>query len=78
MIALLVMVTVSRPGAGLIAAATGPAMLGAAATGLGLLRHSDSFAPRASHRASTQPAEITLAALSPRVEDRGWQSGSTA
>jgi uncharacterized membrane protein YbhN (UPF0104 family) len=45
---LLVMVTVTRPGAGLIAAAaTGLAMLGAALAGFGLLLRSESFALRA-------------------------------
>jgi putative heme transporter len=47
-IALLVMVTVSRPGAGLIAAAAaGLGLLCATAAGLGLLLHSESFALRA-------------------------------
>jgi len=46
-IALLVMVTVSRPGAGLIAAATaGLALLCATAVGLGLVLRSESFALR--------------------------------
>jgi uncharacterized membrane protein YbhN (UPF0104 family) len=47
-LALLVMVTVSRPGTGLIAAAAaGLAMLGAAMAGFGLLLRSDPFALRA-------------------------------
>ena len=47
-LALLVLVTVSRPGAGLIAAAaTGLALLAAMAAGLGLLMRSESFAVRA-------------------------------
>ncbi len=47
-LALLVMVTVSRPGAGLIAAAaTGLTLLAATAAGLGLLLHSEPFALRA-------------------------------
>jgi uncharacterized protein (TIRG00374 family) len=47
-LALLVMVTVSRPGGGLIAAAAvGLGLLGATAAGFGLLLHSRSFALRA-------------------------------
>jgi putative heme transporter len=47
-LALLVLVTASRPGAGLIAAAaTGLALLAAMAAGLGLLMHSESFAVHA-------------------------------
>src|SRR3984893_11450333 len=46
-LALLVLLTVSRPGGGLIAAAaTGLALLAAAATGLGLVLRSESFALR--------------------------------
>jgi putative heme transporter len=47
-LALLVLVTIGRPGAGLIAAAAvGLALLGALAAGLGLLMRSESFAVRA-------------------------------
>jgi putative heme transporter len=49
-LALLVLLTVSRPGAGLIAAAAaGLALLAAAAAGLGLLLRSEPFAIRAGH-----------------------------
>jgi putative heme transporter len=49
-IALLVMLTVSRPGAGLIAAAaTGLALLCATAAGLGLMLRSESFTLRVGH-----------------------------
>ncbi len=57
-LALLVLVTVSRPGAGLItAAAVGLALLATMAAGLGLLMRSESFALRAGHA-----LQLTLAA----------------
>ena len=61
-LALLVLLTVSRPSAGLIAAAAvGLAVLAAMAAGLGLLLHSESFARRAGaalQRAARLPCRI--------------------
>jgi putative heme transporter len=53
-VALLVLVTAARPGAGLVAAAVGLALLAAMVAGLSLLMRSESFAVRAGH--ALQPA----------------------
>ncbi len=61
-LALLVLMTVSRPGAGLItAAAVGLALLATMAAGLGLLMRSESFALRAGH--ALQLALVTASRL---------------
>jgi uncharacterized membrane protein YbhN (UPF0104 family) len=76
-LALLVMVTVTRPGAGLIAAAaTGLAMLAAAIAGFGLLLRSESFALRAG-RALQRMAAVAfrLARRQPPPDAAGWLPG---
>ena len=76
-LALLVMVTVSRPGAGLIAAAaTGLALLTATAAGLGLLLHSEPFALRAG-RALQRALAVAcrLARRPPPPGAAGWLPG---
>ena len=76
-LALLVMVTVSRPGAGLIAAAaTGLALLAATAAGLGLLLHSEPFALRAG-RALQRALAVAcrLARRPPPPGAAGWLPG---
>jgi putative heme transporter len=76
-IALLVMLTVTRPGAGLIAAAAaGLAMLGAAAAGLGLLLRSESLARRADRvlqRMASVAFRLARRRLSPDLA--GWVLG---
>jgi putative heme transporter len=76
-IALLVMVTVTRPGAGLIAAAAaGLGLLCATTAGLGLLLHSQSFALRADHalrRASAVGCRWARRQPPPNVT--GWLPG---
>jgi uncharacterized membrane protein YbhN (UPF0104 family) len=76
-LALLVMVTVSRPGAGLIAAAaTGLTLLAATAAGLGLLLHSEPFALRAG-RALQRALAVAcrLARRPPPPGAAGWLPG---
>jgi uncharacterized membrane protein YbhN (UPF0104 family) len=76
-LALLVMVTVSRPGAGLIAAAaTGLALLAVTAAGLGLLLHSEPFALRAG-RALQRALAVAcrLARRPPPPGAAGWLPG---
>jgi uncharacterized membrane protein YbhN (UPF0104 family) len=76
-LALLVMVTVSRPSAGLItAAATGLALLAATAAGLGLLLHSEPFALRAG-RALQRALAVAcrLARRPPPPGAAGWLPG---
>jgi putative heme transporter len=64
-LALLVLATASRPGAGLIAAAAaGLAVLAAMAAGLGLLMRSESFAVRAGR--ALQPALVTACRVARR------------
>jgi len=76
-LALLVMVTVSRPGAGLIAAAvTGLALLAVTMAGLGLLLHSEPFALRAG-RALQRALAVAcrLACRPPPRGAAGWLPG---
>ena len=76
-LALLVMVTVSRPGAGLIAAAvTGLALLAVTMAGLGLLLHSEPFALRAG-RALQRALAVAcrLARRPPPPGAAGWLPG---
>src|SRR6202023_1525183 len=76
-LALLAMVTVSRPGAGLIAAAaTGLALLCATTAGFGLLLRSESFAVRAGRalqRALAVACRLARRQLPPTVA--GWLPG---
>jgi uncharacterized membrane protein YbhN (UPF0104 family) len=76
-LALLAMVTVGRPGAGLIAAAAaGLALLGAAVAGLGLLLRSESSARRAArvlHRALGVACRLARRRPSPAIA--GWVPG---
>ena len=76
-IALLVLVTVSRPGTGLIAAAvTGLALLAATTAGLGLLLRSESFALRAG-RALQRTAAVAFRLARRQVPRNlaGWLPG---
>jgi uncharacterized protein (TIRG00374 family) len=76
-LALLVLVTASRPGAGLVAAAAvGLALLAALAAGLGLLIRSESFAVRAGRvlqRILTAACRLTRRQLPPGAA--GWLPG---
>ena len=76
-LALLVLMTASRPGAGLIVAAgAGLALLAAAAAGLGLLLRSESFAPRAGHALQRMAAVACRLARRPVPPDvAGWLPG---
>ena len=76
-LALLVLVTASRPGAGLIAAAgAGLALLTAAAAGLGLLLRSESFALRAGRVLQRTVAVACRLARPPLPPDvAGWLPG---
>jgi uncharacterized membrane protein YbhN (UPF0104 family) len=73
-LALLVLMTASRPGAGLIVAAgAGLALLTAAAAGLGLLLHSESFALRAGRVLQRMVAVACRLARRPIPPDvAGW------
>jgi uncharacterized membrane protein YbhN (UPF0104 family) len=76
-LALLVLVTASRPGAGLIAAAgAGLALLTAATAGLGLLLRSESFALRAGRALQRMVAVACRLARRPVPPDvAGWLPG---
>jgi uncharacterized protein (TIRG00374 family) len=76
-LALLILVTASRPGAGLIAAAgAGLTLLAAAAAGLGLLLRSESFALRAGRALQRTVAVACRLARRPLPPDvAGWLPG---
>lgn len=76
-LALLVMVTVTRPGAGVIAAvAAGLAILGAATAGIGLPLRSESFALRADRvLQGTAVVAFRLARRQLRPDVAGWLLG---
>jgi uncharacterized protein (TIRG00374 family) len=76
-LALLLLVTASRPGAGLIVAAgVGLVLLTAAAAGLGLLLHSESFALRAGRALQRMVAVTCRLARRPVPPDvAGWLPG---
>jgi uncharacterized membrane protein YbhN (UPF0104 family) len=76
-LALLLLVTASRPGVGLIVAAgVGLALLTAAAAGLGLLLHSESFALRAGRALQRMVAVACRLARRPVPPDvAGWLPG---